>query len=140
MFQELREIFLAHHHSREVWDPENASLGRDRRLFQRVPVQIPCRIDNPYLGAEGQGTAINLSLGGVGMMTLVSWPEGSQVRVLLDSVSLILSGIIVFRMEVPGGSELRYRYGVKFQKMGFRDVVHLRRVLRKQYNGPLAVL
>jgi len=131
------ELFLAHRHSRESWDPKMALQGRDRRVFQRVVVQMPCRIDNRLFGLESDGATVNLSLGGVGLVAPVTWPEGSQVRVHLNE--LALDGLIVFRKD-PILSNPECRYGIKFQKLRLRDLVKLRKVLQGNYQGPLAVL
>ena len=131
------ELFLAHRHSRQSWDPKEALLGRDRRVFQRVPIELPCRLDNRLFGLESQGSAVNLSLGGMGVVAPVAWPEGSQVRVHFDQ--LVIDGLIVFRKDAtPTTAECRY--GIKFQKLGFQDLLKLRKVLQKNYPGPLAVL
>ena len=132
------ELMLAFRHSREQWSPRDTLLGRDRRIFQRVPVQMPCRMDNRLFGLEGSGTTVNLSLGGLGLLAPVEWPEGSQVKVSVEGLSLNLEGLIVFRVEVPRAGAGQYRYGVKFQKLTFRDAMHLRRILKQKYNGPLA--
>ena len=62
MIRPIVELFLAHRHSRESWDPKMALSGRDRRVFQRVAVQIPCRMDNRLFGLESQASAVNLGL------------------------------------------------------------------------------
>jgi hypothetical protein len=133
----LIELFLAHKHSRESWDPKHTLLGRDRRIFERVSVQIPCRIDNPLFGLEGQGSTVNLSLGGVGVVAGVTWPEGSQVRVSFGT--LVLNGLIVFRRDVSAANP-ECRYGIRFQKLGFKDLLRLRKVLQENHKGPLAAL
>ena len=133
----LVELFLAHKHSRESWDPKQALLGRDRRIFQRVMVQIPCRMDNPLFGLESEGSATNLSLGGMSLVAHVAWPEGSQVRVTFNS--LVLEGLIVYRRDVTL-SNPECRYGIKFQKLGFKNLLKLRKLLQENYKGPLAVL
>jgi hypothetical protein len=133
----LVEIFLAHRHSRESWDPKMALQGRDRRVFQRVAVQMPCRMDNRLFGMESDGATVNLSLGGIGLVAPVTWPEGSQVRVHFSD--LILDGLIVYRKD-PTLSDQECRYGIKFQKLGFRNLLKLQKVLQHNYQGPLAVL
>ena len=133
----LVELYLAHKHSRESWDPKQALLGRDRRVFQRVPVQIPCKLDNPLFGLEAQGAATNLSLGGISLTSSVAWPEGSQVRVSFGA--LRIDGLIVYRRDVTIANP-ECRYGIKFQKLGFKDLLKLRKVLQHNYKGPLAVL
>ena|SRR5258708_7416305 len=133
----LVELFLAHKHSRESWDPKQALQGRDRRIFQRVPVQMPCKLDNPLFGLESQGLTINLSLGGMGLVASVTWPEGSQVRVSFGS--LVIDGLIVYRRDVTVANQ-ECRYGIRFQKLGVKDLLKLRKVLQDNYKGPLAVL
>src|SRR5438270_13715960 len=106
----LDELFLAHRHSRESWDPKQALLGRDRRVFQRVAVQIPCKMDNRLFGLECQGSTINLSLGGMGLVASVTWPEGSQVRVSFGTV--VVDGLIVYRRDVTLANQ-ECRYGIR---------------------------
>lgn len=130
------ELFLAHRHSREAWAPEKAQLGRDRRIFQRIFVQMPCRINSRLYGLESEASTVNMSLGGLGFTAPVQWPEGSPVRVYLDSCGLVLDGLIVFRQDASPAP----RYGVKFEKLGFRNLLKLRRVLKTNYKGPLAVI
>ena|SRR5579871_6692968 len=137
MFRNIVELFLAHKHSRESWDPKRALLGKDRRIFQRVAVQLPCRMDNRLFGLESQGSTTNLSLGGMALVAPVTWPEGSQVRVSFDS--LVLEGLVVYRRD-PTVSDKECRYGIKFQKMRYKDLLKLRKVLQNNYKGPLAVL
>jgi hypothetical protein len=137
MFRGVMELLLAHRHSREVWDPKQALLGRDRRIFQRVSVEIPCRLNNPLFGLESEGSTVNLSLGGVGIVAPVAWPEGSEVRVQLGSLSL--AGLIVYRKDVSV-SNTQCRYGIKFRRVRFRELLQLRRVLAQSHKGPLAVL
>ena len=133
----LIELFLAHRHSRKSWDPKQALLGRDRRVFERVAVQMPCKIDNRLFGLEGQGSTINLSLGGVSLVASVTWPEGSQVRVSFNSLQV--DGLIVYRRDVTVANQ-ECRYGIRFQKLGVKDLLKLRKVLQNNYKGPLAVL
>jgi len=137
LLRNVIELFLAHRHSRESWDPKLALQGRDRRVFQRVAVQIPCRMDNRLFGLESQASAVNLSLGGIGLVAPVAWPEGSQVRVRFDK--LVLNGLIVYRKD-PAQSNQECRYGVKFQKLRLKDLLKLRKVLQGHFQGPLAVL
>src|SRR5262249_10589895 len=103
MFRGAIELFLAHRHSREAWDPKEALLGRDRRIFQRVAVQIPCHMNNRVFGLESEGATVNLSLGGMGLVAPVAWPEGSQVQVRFGSLEL--EGLIVFRKDTTGASK-----------------------------------
>jgi len=137
MIRSLVELFLSYRHSREAWNPRDALLGKDRRVFQRVSVQMPCRLDNRLFGLESDGATLNLSLGGVGLVAPVAWPEGSQVKVHLSDMDL--NGIIVYRKD-PVLSSKDCRYGVKFQRLKMRDLLKLRKVLQKNYQGPLAVL
>ena len=137
LMRSIVELYLAHKHSRETWNPKESLLGKDRRVFQRVPVEIPCRIDNQLFGLESQASTVNLSLGGMGLVAPVSWPEGSQVRVAVGT--LVLNGLIVFRRDASA-SDQECRYGIKFQKLGISDLVRLRKVLQENYKGPLAVL
>jgi PilZ domain-containing protein len=135
MFRSLVELYLAHRHSREEWSPRQALLGRDRRIFVRVPVAVSCRMHNRLFGLESGGTTVNLGLGGVGLLAPVNWPEGSQVEVHLGDYGMRLEGMVVFRRDAPPD----YRYGVKFQRLGIRDLAKLRRILRKKHSGPLAL-
>jgi hypothetical protein len=137
MFRSFVELVLAHKHSREAWDPKQTLLGKDRRVFQRVAVQIPCRMDNPLFGLESQGSTTNLSLGGMALVASVTWPEGSQVRVSFNS--LALNGLIVYRRDAAAANQ-ECRYGIKFQKLKFKDLLKLRRVLQQNHKGPLAAL
>ena len=131
------ELFLAHKHSRESWDPKQALLGKDRRVFQRVAVKLPCRMDNRLFGLESEASATNLSLGGMAVVAPVTWPEGSQVRVSFNS--LVLDGLIVYRRDITVANP-ECRYGIKFQKLRLKDLLKLRKVLQNNYKGPLAVL
>src|SRR5690242_9522298 len=97
MIRPIVEMFLSYRHSREAWDPKQALQGRDRRVFQRVAVQIPCRMDNRLFGLESEGATTNLSLGGMALVAPVTWPEGSQVRVTFRGVAL--DGLIVYRKD-----------------------------------------
>ncbi len=133
----LFELYLAHKHSRESWDPKHALLGKDRRIFQRVAVQIPCRMDNRLFGLESEASTTNLSLGGMALVASVAWPEGSQVRVSFHS--LVLEGLIVYRRDVTAANS-ECRYGIKFQKLKVKDLLKLRKVLQDNYQGPLAVM
>jgi len=69
--------------------PSRRFLGKDRRVFQRISVQIPCKMDNQLFGLESEGSTVNLSLGGMGLVAPVSWPEGSQVRVSFSAMFLM---------------------------------------------------
>jgi PilZ domain-containing protein len=123
------ELFLAHKHSRESWDPTQALLGKDRRVFERIALQIPCKMNNQLFGLESEGSTVNLSLGGVGLVAPVSWPEGSQVRVSFDAVAL--NGLIVYRRDATASNQ-ECRYGIKFQKLGFVDLLKLRKVIKEK--------
>ena len=136
MFRSFVELFLAHKHSRETWDPRQALLGKDRRIFQRIPVQLPCKMDNQLFGLESEGSVVNLSLGGMGLVAPVSWPEGSQVRVSFGP--LVLNGLVVFRQDATP-TKPECRYGIRFQKVGFSNLFKLRKVLKENYKGPLAI-
>ena len=129
MFRHFVELFLAHKHSRESWDPKQALLGRDRRVFQRVSVVLPCKMDNPLFGLEGQGAISNLSLGGLSLAASVTWPEGSQVKVSFNS--LVLNGLIVYRRDATVSNQ-ECRYGVKFQTLGVKDLLKLRKILKEK--------
>jgi hypothetical protein len=129
------ELLLARRHSRESWVPAQALMGRDRRIFQRVPLQERCQLRNPLFGLESEGNIVNLSLGGAGVVAPVSWPEGGRVRLQCESWSLEIDAIIVFRKEQAAS----FRYGLKFQDMSLRPLIRLRRLLRKNYGGPLTV-
>ncbi len=137
IFRKWIELFLALRHSRQPWDPKNAQLGKDRRIFQRVAVEIPCRMEHPLFGLESSGALVNLSLGGAGVTAAVNWPHGSRVKVLFGECSI--EGLIVFRQDRVQNSP-SYRYGVKFQSLDLKKLMKLRDVLEKNYAGPLAVL
>jgi hypothetical protein len=93
-------------------------------------------MDNQLFGLESQGSTLNLSLGGMSLVAPVSWPEGSQVRVSFGP--LVLNGLVVYRRDAsPTNHECRY--GIKFQKLGFSNLIRLRKVLQENYKGPLAV-
>lgn len=155
MFRSFFELILAHRHSRESWSPEQRSLGKDRRIFERVSVNVPCRMDHRLFGLQTAGTAVNLSLGGVGVTAAVNWPEGSQVRVFIEALDVELEGLIVFRKEAQPESRYGHRasasvddghtppndwrYGVKFQGLGVRSLWRLRRALKDNFQGPLAL-
>ncbi len=98
---------------------------------------MPCKMDNRLFGLESQGSTVNLSLGGVGLVASVTWPEGSQVRVSFNS--LVVDGLIVYRRDVTMNNQ-ECRYGIRFQNLEFRDLLKLRKVLQENYKGPLAVL
>ncbi len=126
MMSALVDIFLAHRHSRQTWDPTQAGLGKERRIFLRKALTVPCKMDNPLYGLESEGSTTNVSLGGMGLIAPVSWPEGSQVKVRFES--LHLSGMVVYRQD-PGMSQEPCRYGIKFQKLSIRDLFKLRSII-----------
>lgn len=126
MIRSLMELALAHSHSRKTWDPTQANLGKERRVFERRAVQWPCRMNNPLFGLESDASLTNLSMGGVGVVAPVSWPEGSQVRVSFQS--LALDGMVVFRRD-PSGGDKACRYGIKFKNLGLLDLFKLRKLI-----------
>ena len=73
MIRGLSEILLARRRSHETWDQRKGESGRDRRVFHRVSVQVPCKLLSPMFGLESQGTTIDLSLEGAGMFAPVNW-------------------------------------------------------------------
>jgi hypothetical protein len=135
MLNDFVEILTTHRISREIWDPRQANLGADRRVFHRVPIQAPCRLIHSSFGLESAATVMNLSLGGVGVLASVNWSEGSRIRVRLEELGLEVSAIIVFRREEAS----QFRYGVKFQQMGLLEIVRLRRFLQKHHQGRLTL-
>ncbi len=116
---------MAHAHSRKIWDPTQANLGKERRVFQRITLKLPCKMDNPLFGLESEGSTENLSMGGMGLLAPVSWPEGSQVRVSFNSLSL--NGMVVYRRD--GVTKEPARYGIKFQELGISDLFKLRKII-----------
>lgn len=140
MIRALKELFLARRQSNEVWNPLQTNLGRDRRIFQRVPVRMAMRMDNRVFGLQAEGSLLNLSLGGAGLVAGVSWPEGSQVRVYLESIRFEADAIVVFRRDASKGATTQFQYGVKFHKMNLKKLVQLRQILKKHSNGPLTVI
>lgn len=126
MIRSLMELILAHSHSRKVWDPTQANLGKERRVFQRIALKVPCRMDNPLFGLESQGSTENMSMGGMGLLAPVHWPEGSQVTVTVGA--LVLNGLVVYRRD-SGQAQEPARYGIKFQKLGVLDLFKLRRIV-----------
>jgi hypothetical protein len=135
MLNEFVEIMTAHRISREIWDPRQANLGADRRVFHRVAVSIPCRLIHSSFGLESAATALNIGLGGTGVLAPVNWSEGSRIRVRLDPLGLDVNAVIVFRREEAS----QFHYGVKFQEVGFFDILKLRRFLQKHYPGRLTL-
>jgi len=130
----LFEIIKAHRQSREQWDPQLANLGQDRRVFLRVSLQVPCQLNNPMFGLESSGRTVDLSLGGVGLVGPVNWPIGSRIRIGLEVLTFVVDGIVVFRRE----ESPQFRYGIKFQHLGYFQVFKIRRFLKKQHNGSLS--
>jgi len=129
---------LARGQSRQGWNPKQALLGRDRRIFERVALELPCRFENKLYGQQAQGSTVNISLGGVGLVAPVTWPEGSHIWFSIEGLSV--EGLIVFRRPSPDGDPRECLYGVKFQNMRFKDLSQVRKLLRKHFHGPLAVL
>jgi hypothetical protein len=133
-FRDVVSMLKALRYSREVWSSKEALLGRDRRSFYRLPVHASCRLNSQLFGLESVATVVNLSLGGVGLEAPIQWPEGSQMRIRFDEYGLEIEGVICFRVEEKTGT----RYGVKFQKLGLRALMQVRRILRERYEGPLS--
>jgi len=136
VFRNWVELFLARRSSRRTWTHKEALLGRDRRVFYRVPMQSPCRLSNRLFGLEGRGVTLNLGLCGAGFAAPIQWPEASRIRFQMESPEFSAEAMIVFRVDATP----ECRYGIKFQDMGFRQLVRLRRILREKYDGPLAAL
>jgi len=113
-------------------------MGRDRRVFQRVNTDVPCRLKNLLFGMEMQGQTTNLSLGGAGLTAPEVWPEGSRVRVSLEGLRFKAEAVLVCRIEDREKIDPAQRYGVELERIGFLDLFRLRRILRKRYSGPLA--
>lgn len=135
MIRDLAALIKAHRQSRKIWTPKEALLGRDRRIFFRVPVHVACRLDSDVFGLESPATVVDVSLGGAGLTAPVSWPEGSQVRIRFDEYAFQVNGVICFRLE--GKSTMRY--GVQFQRLGVRALLQLRKILRERHQGPLSI-
>ena len=131
----LDEAVRAYRKSREFFDPRQSGLGQDRRVFHRVPLEIPCRLVSPMFGLETSGTTVDISLDGLGVTVPANWAEGNRVRVRLDSIKFEASGIIVFRKEEGH----LFRYGVRFQQTGFFQILKLRRSLQEHYSGRLTI-
>ena len=113
--------------------------GPERRRYTRVSsgrFVVSYRILDEINNIDVTQTK-NLSLGGMSLVANVAWPEGSQVRVLFNS--LVLDGVIVYRRDVTAANP-ECRYGIKFQKLGFKNLLKLRKVLQENYKGPLAVI
>jgi hypothetical protein len=121
------EIISAHRTSRERWALEQTPLGQDRRVYNRVPFKDVCRMTNPMFGLEGQCKAVDISLGGMGLVGPINWPEGSHVLVQIESLGFDCEAVIVFRKEEPP----QFRYSVKFQRLGFWQLIKLQRALSR---------
>jgi hypothetical protein len=119
------EIISAHRSSRERWALEQPPLGQDRRIYSRVPFKSVCRLINPMFGLEGQCSTLDISLGGMGLVGPINWPEGSHVLVQIASLDFDCEAVIVFRKEEPP----QFRYSVKFQRLGFWQLIKLQRTL-----------
>ena len=130
----LLEIVKAHRQSRQQWEPQQANLGQDRRVFLRVSVQVPCHLNNPMFGLESSGRTVDLSLGGVGCVGPVNWPIGSRIRIGLEPMAFAAEGIVVYRKEEPP----QFRYGIKFHNLGYIQIFKLRRFLKRKHNGYLS--
>jgi hypothetical protein len=131
VFRGLFEILLAYRRSREIWLPEQAGLGQDRRVFQRVMVRMPCQMSSPLFGLEAACQTIDLSLDGLGLKAPVNWAEGNHVRLELNDAGFAAEGTIAYRREDPP----QFRYGVKFKNLGWLQIMHLRRFLKQNHRG-----
>jgi hypothetical protein len=109
--------------------------GQDRRVFQRVPLKVPCGLTNPLFGLETTGTTIDISLDGLGLTAPVNWSEGNHIRIQFKESMLDAEAVIVFRKEEAPV----FRYGVRFRKAGLFQILKLRRFLKKHYSGPLSL-
>src|SRR5579872_5813346 len=135
MLRRWSELFLAYRQSRQAWRPQEAHLGRDRRVFRRIPVKIAYRMHNRVYGLETNGSLANLSLGGAGFVAPVNWAEGSQIHLIIEEYTFAADGLIVFR-KAEGG---QFMYGAKFQSLNVKNLMKLRRILKKNHDGPLTV-
>jgi hypothetical protein len=135
MLRALSELFLAFRQSRVSWKPQQTQLGRDRRRFHRVSIRVACRMNNRMYGMDTSGMLVNLSLGGAGFTAPAKWPEGNRVRVFIDEFRFVANAIIVFR----GDGESDFLYGVKFERMGLKNILKLRRILRRHFQGSLTL-
>jgi hypothetical protein len=129
------ELFLAFRESRETWRPQQANLGRDRRVFRRIDVKVAYRMRNRVYGVETEGQLANLSLGGVGFVAPANWAEGSPIHLVISDYGFASDGVIVFR-KADGA---QFFYGAKFQALSVKNLLRLRRVLKKNNDGPLTV-
>ena len=133
MFAAFFEILLAYRRSHEVFDARAASVGQDRRIFQRVPIKVDCRLTNPVFGLESVGSTIDISLDGLGVMAPVNWAQGNRIRIWLESAGFEAAGVIVFRKEEAPN----FRYGVRFEQTGILQILKLRRFLKQNHSGRL---
>ncbi len=131
----LWELVVAYRESRQVWRPQQAHLGRDRRIFRRVPVKVMYRIRNRVYGLESEGMLANLSLGGAGFWAPINWPEGSPVHLAIDEFQFAVDALIVFRKS--SGAE--FMYGARFQALSLSNLMKLRAILNKNHDGPLTI-
>lgn len=106
-------------------------LGRDRRVFPRVEMEVPCRLEHPLFQLDAAALAKNLSLGGVGLVSTAEWPEGSSIRVRLEPWGFQAEGLIVYRSSPTMDKTPEFRYGIKFQRLGCRPLFQLRKILRE---------
>jgi hypothetical protein len=134
VLQAFSEILLAYRRSREPFEIQQVGLGKDRRIFLRVSLQIPCSIANPMFGLESPASTVDASLEGVGVLAPVNWSQGSRIRVKLEAISFEADGIIVFRRE----ESPHFRYGVRFQSTALLQLLKLRRLLKKSHGGRLS--
>src|ERR1700683_4230907 len=95
--RKIIELFLAYRQSRQAWRPQEAHLGRDRRVFRRIPVKIAYRMRNRVYGLETDGSLAHLSLGGAGFVAPVNWAEGSRIHLTIEEYRFAADGLIVFR-------------------------------------------
>ncbi len=133
MLRDWFDLFRAHRQSREDWVPAEGLLGRDRRVFQRIPCRIVCQLASEVFEMKCEGTTVNLSMGGLQLSLPVVWPEGSPVQVKLSSLGFSAEGVIAYR----SGTASPCQYGIKFQRMGIQSLIKLRRIMRENYKGPL---
>jgi len=133
--RKIIELFVAYRQSRQAWRPQQAHLGRDRRVFRRIPIKIAYRMRNRVYGLETDGSLANLSLGGAGFVAPVNWAEGSQIHLIIEEYKFACDGLIVFR-KAEGN---QFMYGAKFQSLSVKNLMKLRRILKKNHNGPLTV-
>jgi hypothetical protein len=92
-------------------------------------------MNNRLYGMDTSGTLVNLSLGGAGFTAPAKWPEGNRVRVFIDEFRFVADAVIVFR----GDGETDFLYGIKFERIGLNNIVKLRCILRRHYQGSLTL-